>query len=134
MKYDKKAIMTRAWWLYNHRHCKDHTFGQCLAYAWREAKVKAQTAADEAAYAAERAAIYAGIIEQMRKLEDFELDHETYTWQRWTKYDKDRMYIKRIATRGKVDVGYVDLVTRQNYSQLPDELAALIAAEYPAKV
>lgn len=94
MKYNRRAIMTRAWEIRKGWHSEALTFGECLKIAWEEAK-----------YAVENAK-YFGIkfINGM----DIVIDGYVRELSRWTKYGKDRVYINGGSRKGD---GWVDLIT-----------------------
>ena len=75
MKYDLKAIMTKAWAIYRKPHLKVESFGEALHRAWGVAKV-----ADENRKAVEDAIKAHGITE------------EVHTWFVWTEQGRKVMH------------------------------------------
>lgn len=94
MKYDRRAIMKRAWEIRRSWCARALTFGECLKRAWEEAK-----------HAVENAK-YFGIkfVDGMNIV----IDGYTRELNRWTKYGRDRVYINGGSRKGE---GFVDLVT-----------------------
>lgn len=92
-KYNLSAIMKRAWELVKGL---GYTMSEGLKKAWKEAKRKIEEADI-------KKVLFDGFAEV-----ECSKSWATYTFKRWTKYGKDRIYINY---RNKRSVGYINLTT-----------------------
>lgn len=88
-KYNKSEIMRDAWRLYRtlHAHSESYTFSDALTSAWRNAKAAIAKAAEEAAQAANDVIISGWDVTKLEKAGA----------KRWTKYGKDRLYLRGVG-------------------------------------
>lgn len=122
-KYNKSEIFTRAWELVKKL---GYTISKALKNAWAEAKRKAEKLAFEESLKTIEKVEFTGYAEVECK-EAWAL----YTFKRWTKYGKDRIYINY---RNKRSVGYIDMKTGElcdfNECESACEALAIFKASY----
>lgn len=99
-KYNLSEIMKKAWILVKK---VGYTMSEALKSAWKDAKRKAEEKEFKESLKAIKKVQFTGYAEVQCKEE-----WATYTFKRWTKYGKDRIYINY---RNKRSVGYIDLET-----------------------
>ena len=99
-KYNLSEIMKNAWILVKKI---GYTMSEALKSAWKDAKRKAEEKEFKESLKAIKKVQFTGYAEVQCKEA-----WATYTFKRWTKYGKDRIYINY---RNKRSVGYIDLET-----------------------
>lgn len=127
--YLRGNIMRRAWSLYRNQWSVTHraSFGEMLKKAWNEARVARRNQVQERQEQQERADNIAKAVAQFEAGADYvQYGKQEYTFSRWTKYGKDRLYIN--TARG-IGCGYIDMADGANCSDLPNDLAAALYAK-----
>lgn len=99
-KYNLSEIMKKAWILVKKI---GYTMSEALKSAWKDAKRKAEEKEFKESLKLIKKVQFIGYAEVQCKEA-----WATYTFKRWTKYGKDRIYINY---RNKRSVGYIDLET-----------------------
>lgn len=99
-KYNLSEIMKKAWILVKK---VGYTMSEALKSAWKDAKRKAEEKEFKESLKSIKKVQFTGYAEVQCKEA-----WATYTFKRWTKYGKDRIYI---SYRNKRSVGYIDLET-----------------------
>lgn len=122
-KYNKSEIFKRVWEFVKKL---GYTISKALKDAWTEAKRKAEEIAFNESLKTIEKVDFTGYAEIQCKEA-----WATYTFKRWTKYSKDRIYINY---RNKRSVGYIDMKTGElcdfNECASAYEVLAIFKASY----